>query len=95
MIAKDSFITGFIPALVAPFAGGLIFYFIFFRYMELNSFIHHIINSNTWVSVLSLGAIANLALLVFFFRRNCDRSARGVLAATFIYSFVVVYFKAF
>jgi hypothetical protein len=95
MINKDSILLGFIPGLIAPFLGSLIFYFIFFNYMEINSFINHIIRSNTWVSVLSLGAIINLALFIFFFRRQWDRSARGVVGATFIYAFVVVYFKAF
>jgi uncharacterized membrane-anchored protein len=95
MIQKDAFLIGFIPALIAPFLGGLIFYFLFFNYMELHNFISHIIKSNTWVSVLSLGVIVNLGLFIFFFRRQSDRSARGVLAATFVYAFIAVYFKAF
>ncbi|HKR06510.1 MAG TPA: hypothetical protein VJY62_17885 [Bacteroidia bacterium] len=95
MLNKDLFITGFIPGLIAPFLGSLLFYFLFFNYMQLDNFTRHIINSGTWVSVISLGAILNLGLFIFFFRRQSDRSARGVLGATFVYAFVVVYFKAF
>lgn len=95
MINKDSFLVGFIPGLIAPFLGSIIFYFLFFNYMQLDNFIKHIISSGTWISVLSLGAILNLGLFIFFYRRQSDRSARGVLGATFIYAFVVVYFKAF
>jgi len=95
MLNKDLFIKGFIPGLIAPFLGSLVFYFLFFNYMQLDNFINHIINSGTWVSVLSLGVILNLSIFIFFYRREDDRSARGVLAATFIYAFVVIYFKAF
>ncbi|MEP7169519.1 MAG: hypothetical protein ABI855_09145 [Bacteroidota bacterium] len=95
MLNKDSFILGFIPGLFVPFIGALIFYFLFFNYMDLDGFIKHIIKSNTWISVLSLGAILNLGLFMLFFRKQSDKSARGVLAATFVYAFVVVYFKAF
>ena len=95
MIKKDSFFIGFISALIVPFIGVYIFYLIFFHYMEFNYFIKHIISSEKWVSVLSLGVILNLALFYFFYKREWDQSLKGVLAATFIYAFVVVYFKAF
>ncbi|MEO7874104.1 MAG: hypothetical protein ABIT08_16080 [Bacteroidia bacterium] len=63
--------------------------------MELNYFIKHIVTTDKWVSVLSLGVIINLGLFFLFYRKQWDRSARGVLAATFIYAFVVVYFRVF
>ena len=37
----------------------------------------------------------NLGLFIFFFSKQWDQSARGVLGATFVYAFVVVYFKVF
>lgn len=37
----------------------------------------------------------NLGLFFFFYQKQLDKSARGVLGATFIFAFVVVYFKAF
>jgi hypothetical protein len=95
MIKRDSFVIGFVPALIAPVLGAYIFYLIFFCYMELNNFIAHIIKSDKWVSVLSVGAILNLALFLFFYHRQNDRSAKGVLSATFVYAFIVIYFKAF
>lgn len=95
MQRKDKFIIGFIPGLIVPVLGGYIFYLIFFRYMDFNYFVNHIINSQKWVSVLSLGAILNLGLFFLFYRMEWDRSAKGVLAATFLYAFMVVYYKAF
>ncbi len=95
MINKDSFWIGFIPGLIAPFAGGFIFYLLFFRYMYFENFIRHISNTSQWISVLSLGVILNLGLFFLFYQKEKDRSAKGVLAATFIYAFIAVYFKAF
>lgn len=92
---RNYFFSGFISGLVAPFLGAIIFYFIFFNYMYLENFITHIMGTNQWVSVLSLGVILNLGLFFLFLRNEDDRSAKGVLAATFIYAFIVVYFKAF
>lgn len=95
MISNNSFLPGFISGLIAPFLGALIFYFAFFNYMYLENFIKHIMNTTQWISVLSLGVILNLGLFFIFIRKEADLSAKGVLAATFIYAFIVVYFKAF
>ena len=92
---RDSFLTGFIPGMILPFIGALVFYFIFFDYMNLGKFVKHIVDNDKWISVLSLGTIANLLLFWKFLKMNCEKSARGVLGATFIYAFVVAYFKIF
>lgn len=89
----DTFHFGFIPGLVAPVAGMFIYYLLMFRYMGLQSFISHLINAGLLVSVMSLGVILNLILFFMFYRVEADRAARGVIAATFIYAFIVVYFK--
>ena len=90
---KDAFLTGFIPGVVLPWIGFYIYYLLFFRYMGLHSFINHLTRINMTVSVLSLGVILNLVLFFFFYQKEWDRSARGVIAATFIYAGFVVYFK--
>lgn len=95
MIKKNSFIAGFIPGLLLPFAGAWLFYLFFFNYMEVEQFARHVWNSGTWISVISLGVILNLGMFMLFLRFNFERSARGVLAATFFYAFLAVYFKAF
>ena len=95
MKKKDSFLLGFLPALALPFAGAFLFYVIFFNYMQLDYFFHHIVNTKQWISVLSLGVILNLGLFMLFLRNGSERAARGVLGATFVYAFLVVYYKAF
>lgn len=90
---KDAFLTGFIPGLVAPLLGFYIYFLIFFKYMGFGKFIEHLQRINMIVSVLSLGVVLNLAIFFLFYQLKLDRSAKGVIAATFIYAFIVVYFK--
>lgn len=90
---KDAFLTGFIPGIILPWIGFYLYYLLFFRYMGFYSFINHISRVNMIVSVLSLGVILNLVLFFFFYQKELDRSARGVIASTFIYAAVVVYYK--
>lgn len=93
MFKKDAFLTGLIPGLILPFVGFYLYYLLFFNYMDIHSFIDHVVRINKAIAVLSLGAILNLALFFIFYQMQLDKSARGVIAATFIYAFVVVYFK--
>jgi hypothetical protein len=92
-LKKDSFLTGLIPGLILPLVGFYIYFLLFFRYMGFSSFVNHLVKINMLVSVLSLGVILNLVVFFFFYQKQLDRSARGVIAATFIYAGIVVYFK--
>ena len=92
-VVYDRFITGFIAALILPLIGIYIYYLLFFSYMGLSSFINFIINHNFLISVISLGAILNLVLFFLFYQFEKDYSAKGVIGATLIYAFVVLFFK--
>ena len=87
---RDSFLTGFVPALVLPFLGGYLFYLVFFGHMQFDHFLNHILATRKWVPVLSLGVILNLGLFMAFIRKGADKAASGVLGATFLFAFVVV-----
>ena len=93
MIKKDSRLTGFISGLLAPFVGLYIYYLISFHYMSLRSFINRITEIGLLPGVISLALIANLVLFFFFIRAKADRSAYGVIGATFIYGMIIVYLK--
>ncbi len=90
---KDQFMTGFVPALLLPLLGFYIYYLLFFGYMTFDGFIDHVVRSNLAISVLSLGVILNLALFFLFYMKEIDKAARGVIGATFLYAFIVLYFK--
>ncbi len=92
-IKKDSFLTGFLPGLVFPLVGFYVYFLMFFNYMTFRQFIHLLQKSDKLISVMSLGVILNLVVFFIFYQMESDRSLKGVIAATFIYAFVVVYFK--
>lgn len=89
----DHFLFGFISGLIGPLIGFYFYYLLFFRYMGFNSFYRHVVSSDKLISVLSLGVILNLVLFFIFYQTEKDRSLRGVVGATFIYAFVVLYIK--
>ncbi|MBK5284998.1 MAG: hypothetical protein JJE25_06315 [Bacteroidia bacterium] len=93
MIKKDSRLIGFISGLLAPFIGLYIYYLISFHYMSLRSFVNRITELQLLAGVMSLSLIANLVLFFFFLRTKADRSAYGVIGATFLYGLVIVYLK--
>ena len=93
MIKKDSRLTGFISGLLAPFVGLYIYYLISFHYMSLRSFVNRITELQLLAGVISLSLLANLVLFFFFLRAKADRSAYGVIGATFIYGMIIVYLK--
>lgn len=90
---KDQFMTGFVPGLLMPMLGFYCYFLLFFGYMEFDQFIDHVVRSKLAVSVLSLGVILNLGLFFLFYSREKDKAARGVIGATFIYAFIVLYAK--
>lgn len=90
---KDKFQFGFIPALFFPLVGSFIYYLLFFHYMTVKGFYNHITSNNLFVSVLSIGVILNLGLFFLYYYLEKDNCAKGVIGATFIYAFIVLYFK--
>lgn len=89
----DHFLFGFLTGLIAPLIGFYIYFKLFFDYMGFNGFYKHISESDKLISVLSLGVILNLILFFIFYQTEKDKSLKGVVAATFVYAFVVVYYK--
>jgi hypothetical protein len=73
--------------------GFYLYFLLFFNYMTFREFFHLLQKSDKLISVMSLGVILNLIVFFLFYQMECDRSLKGVIAATFIYAFIVVYFK--
>jgi len=61
--------------------------------MTFTGFFKHVYQANLAISVLSLGVILNLALFFLYYQLKFDRSAKGVIAASFIYAFAALYYK--
>ena len=93
MNIKDHFLTGFISGLIAPVFGFWIYYLISFRYMSFQSYVTRLTELGLEAGVISLSLIANLIVFFYFIRTKTDRSARGVIGATFLYGLLIVILK--
>jgi hypothetical protein len=88
-------ITGWLAGLFAPVIGYLAFTSLYFKGVSFLDVFELFQTRNVLPHVISLSVIVNLVLFFTFLKMNRDYSARGVLGATFIYVFVVVYLKFF
>lgn len=96
MIVKQLFI-GFIVGLIATFVGVSICLFVVsvikgIGFIEtFNLYVH----SGTLWTILTLGALPNLAAFFGFLKINREYRARGVILATFIVAITayIIYFK--
>lgn len=95
MFKQDKFIIGFITGILAPFIGFCLYYISFFRIMTLKNFFLHLQETSTLAATLSLSLLANLALFFLFDKFEKLRCQQGVIGATFIYGFYIVYLKVF
>ncbi|MCC6384625.1 MAG: hypothetical protein LC117_04910 [Bacteroidia bacterium] len=95
LFSYNHFLLGFITGLLLPVIGSLLFYLIFFSYLDIEKFVIHVITTGHWIEVLSLGVILNLGAFFLFLKYDSEMSSRGVVGATFIFAFLAAYFKAF
>jgi hypothetical protein len=61
--------------------------------MGIHNFVYYIRNEGTFSPRISLCVIMNLGLFFIFYKLKMDRSARGIILATFLYAGLVVYLK--
>jgi hypothetical protein len=95
MLKQDKFLIGFLSGLLAPFIGFYLYYFSFFRIMSISKFFNHLQETSTLAAIISLSLLANLALFFLFDKFGRLRCQQGVIGATFIYGFYIVYLKLF
>ncbi len=91
----DHIRIGAIAGLVAPLL--ILVAVRYFRYSQINfgEFFVEMWNMKLLIKILSLCAFPNLGLFFIFIRTNRMQSAKGVLLATFIYAFVVMFYRLF
>lgn len=92
---KDNTILGLIIGLIAPLIGMLAFWKFQFGHTSLIGFYEVMVQSNNLPGLISIGLLANLPAFFIFYRMKLDVSARGVIAATFMYGLVIVVLKFF
>ena len=92
---KDSTILGLVIGLIAPLIVMLGFWQVQFGHTSLNGFYEVMVESNNLPGLISIGLLGNLGAFFLFYRQKLDVSARGVIAATFLYGLVIVVLKFF
>ncbi len=86
---------GFWPGLLGPLLVFAVVYLVQGEGQPFSQYIEGLWVFNVLIKLLSLCVFPNLLLFLFFIRKKYDWAARGVLMATFIYAFVVLFSKLF
>src|SRR3954462_13337442 len=90
---KDNLVTGLICGLIAPLISFSVYAKIKFPQEELSNIFHHVKGLGILSAMISLSVFINLLVFFLFIWMNAEHSAKGVLAATFVYAFIVVILK--
>jgi len=93
MNAKDHFVPGLICGLVAPVLAFISYSKIKLPEEPISSVLRHATDLGILATMISVCVFTNLLVFFIFIWTKNDRSARGVLAATFLYALVVVILK--
>lgn len=86
----DSLTVGLTVGILIPFLSLLLFYSTSFAKVPFGFFIQHTAQIEVLPKLISLCGIPNLGLFFLFIWRNHYYSARGVIMATLILTFIVL-----
>ena len=92
MNKRKEIIIGFVVGVIANTIGTLL-YILLFSNMGIQETIQAAIVQDHMGSLLALGAILNLIAFFGFLKLRRDHRARGVLIATLLTAFIILYFK--
>jgi hypothetical protein len=81
---------GLVVGMLVPLASFMIFYLVRYGDLTLAEFIKVYKNLGILTHIVSLSVIPDLLVFWAFIRKNFLRSARGVLMATFLFTFIVL-----
>jgi len=93
MNIKDNLLTGLLIGIASPLLAFSMYAKIKFPEESVESIYHHVKSLGIVSAVLSMSVFVNLLVFFLFIWSHAERSARGVLVATFIYAFAVVILK--
>ncbi|WP_047247298.1 hypothetical protein [Maribacter thermophilus] len=94
MNTKKELAIGFIVGVIANTIGTLA-YILLFSDMNIPETFSAAIAQGHVGSLLALGAILNLVAFFGFLRIKRDQRAKGVLIATILTAFIILYYKVF
>ena len=86
----DQHWIGITSGLILPVLALMVYYLVRFEGLSLADFLKVYKNLGILTHIISLSVIPDLLLFFFFIRQNFLKSARGVLGATFVFTFLVL-----
>lgn len=94
MNTKKEIIIGFLVGVIANTLGTLLYILLFSEFSILETY-HAAVTQGHIGSLLALGALLNLIAFFGFLRLKRNERAKGVLIATMLTAFIILYYKAF
>ncbi|MGB2758426.1 MULTISPECIES: hypothetical protein [Maribacter] len=94
MNTKKEILIGFIVGIIANAIGTLLYILIFSELSIAETYKAAVAQEHVG-SLLALGAILNLIAFFGFLKIKRDHRAKGVLIATILTAFVILYYKVF
>tara|TARA_R110002051_G_scaffold130712_1_gene204591 strand:- start:3159 stop:3443 length:285 start_codon:yes stop_codon:yes gene_type:complete len=94
MNTKKEILIGFIVGIIANAIGTLLYILIFSELSIAETYKAAVAQEHVG-SLLALGAILNLIAFFGFLKIKRDHRAKGVLIATILIAFVILYYKVF
>lgn len=94
MNTKKEVIIGFLVGIIANTIGTLL-YIVIFSKLSITETYNAAVSEGHVGSLLALGAVLNLGAFFLFLKLRRDARAKGVLIATLLCAFVIMYYKVF
>ena len=94
MNTKKEILIGLVVGIIANTIGTLL-YILLFSHLSISETYKAAVAQEHVGSLLALGAVLNLIAFFGFLRIKRDDRAKGVLLATIITAFIILYYKVF
>jgi hypothetical protein len=91
----DKFAVGMIWGIIFPLVIFVFIYLIRYGSIPFSQFLFQLRELKIVIKILSLCGFSNLLIFLYFYRNKLDKAAKGVIAATFVYGFLVLVSRFF
>lgn len=89
----DRIMTGWLIGTIVPLIIFLITYEVKYSEIGFLDYLENMWNMKLFLKILSLCVFPNLGFFLLFYRQKYDMAARGIILATFMYTFLVLIAK--
>lgn len=91
----DTRINGFIAGILLPLGVFVLVYLFRYREVSFSEYLQNLVQLRILIKMVSLCGFFNLFLFIYFYHRKFDRLATGIIAASFLFAFLVLLSRIF